>query len=309
MNPKRISAKFAATPETASKPDLHGFMLLFHKFIQLGSVEGLLVDVADYAHVPKGPSVILIGHEVDYAIDDTGSGLGLLTVRKRCDDDALGDVLCDTLRKALTAISAIEADGSTGLRFEASGVEVRLLDRLVAPNTDAGFAEVRAEFQRAAEKLYGEGVVLTRAGADDSRQALGVSIQSAEAADLEVLLDRLGGRVVTPRAANQQSEWDISVEDLKKLRDENSAHVLVDVREPSEYETCNLGGKSIPLGTLAGRLGELDPVSHVVAHCKLGDRGAKAVALLRQAGFENAWNLNGGIIAWIDRVDSSLKKY
>ena len=123
------------------------------------------------------------------------------------------------------------------------------------------------------------------------------------------MIERLGGRTAAIDSVNRQSEWDISVEALKKLRDEGSEHVLVDVREPDEYEICNLGGKPIPLGSLAERLEEFDPASHLVVHCKMGGRGAKAVALLREAGFENAWNVNGGIIAWIDRVDSSLNKY
>ena len=79
--------------------------------------------------------------------------------------------------------------------------------------------------------------------------------------------------------------------------------------EQVEYEVCNLGGQLIPLGSLGERVHELDPGAHVVVHCKLGGRGAKAVALLREAGFENAWNLAGGIFAWIDHIDPGLPKY
>jgi sulfur-carrier protein adenylyltransferase/sulfurtransferase len=106
-----------------------------------------------------------------------------------------------------------------------------------------------------------------------------------------------------------QSPWDISVEDLKRLRDENADFVLIDVREPHEYEICHLDGKLIPLRTLASRLGELDPHAHIVVHCRTGGRSASAVKAMRGAGFDNAWNVNGGIIAWIDRIDPSLTKY
>ena len=106
-----------------------------------------------------------------------------------------------------------------------------------------------------------------------------------------------------------QSPWDISVEDLKKLRDEGADFVLVDVREPHEYEICNLDGVLIPLKSLPSRIDELDRNAHVVVHCRTGGRSANAVKLLRGAGFENAWNVNGGILAWIERVDPSLTPY
>jgi adenylyltransferase/sulfurtransferase len=106
-----------------------------------------------------------------------------------------------------------------------------------------------------------------------------------------------------------QSAWDIAVEDLKALRDQGADFVLVDVREPREFEVCNLGGQLIPLGQLADRMDELDAGSHVVVHCKSGGRSAKAVELLRGSGFSNTWNVQGGILAWIDRIDPSLTRY
>jgi adenylyltransferase/sulfurtransferase len=107
----------------------------------------------------------------------------------------------------------------------------------------------------------------------------------------------------------QQSEWDITVEELKVLRDEGGEHVLVDVRESHEVESVEIGGKHIPLGELAERLEELPKDAKIVVHCKLGGRSAKAVEIMRAEGFGDAWNLQGGIFAWIDRVDPSLPKY
>lgn len=106
----------------------------------------------------------------------------------------------------------------------------------------------------------------------------------------------------------QQSEWDITVEELKVLRDEEGDFVLVDVRETHEVEAVEIGGKHIPLGELAARLDELDKDAHIVVHCKSGGRSAKAVEILRGQGFGNAWNLQGGLLAWIDRIDPSLPK-
>ena len=70
-----------------------------------------------------------------------------------------------------------------------------------------------------------------------------------------------------------------------------------------------LNGINIPLGQLQNRLGELEKDAQIVVHCKTGGRASKAVEMLRQAGFDDVWNLNGGILAWIDRIDSSLTRY
>jgi len=106
-----------------------------------------------------------------------------------------------------------------------------------------------------------------------------------------------------------QSPWDISVEDLEKLKDESADFVLVDVREPHEVEICEIGGTLIPLGQIAGRVGELEKGAHIVVYCRSGGRSAKAVEFLRKSGFENVWNVNGGILAWIERIDPSLTRY
>ena len=104
-----------------------------------------------------------------------------------------------------------------------------------------------------------------------------------------------------------QSPWDISVEDLKQLRDAGADFVLIDVREPQEVAVSHLDGIHVPLGQLAGRLGEFDRDAHVVVHCRSGGRSAKAVEVMRGAGFSNAWNVQGGLLAWAERVEPGLE--
>ena len=104
---------------------------------------------------------------------------------------------------------------------------------------------------------------------------------------------------------------EMTVTELKALRDAGEAPFLLDVREPSEFDGANLDGALIPLGELPQRLDELeahrgDPV--LVVHCRLGGRSAQAVEFLRSHGFENAVNLTGGIHAWSDEIDPSLPK-
>jgi sulfur-carrier protein adenylyltransferase/sulfurtransferase len=103
---------------------------------------------------------------------------------------------------------------------------------------------------------------------------------------------------------------DMTVSELKERIDRGDAPVVVDVREPAEFDICRIpGAVLIPLAQLPGRLHELDRSQEIVLQCKVGGRSALATALLRAAGFSHARNLKGGILAWIDQVDPSQPKY
>ncbi len=102
---------------------------------------------------------------------------------------------------------------------------------------------------------------------------------------------------------------DIQVEELKQRLDKGDDLFILDVREPHEYQICNIGGYLIPLGDLPKRVSELDSSKEIVAQCRSGARSAKAVNFLREAGFKKVHNLAGGILAWADRVDPKMPKY
>jgi len=102
---------------------------------------------------------------------------------------------------------------------------------------------------------------------------------------------------------------EIQVEELKSRLDSGEDVFVLDVREPHEYQICNISGYLIPLGDLPKRVHELDSSREIVAHCRSGARSAKAVDFLRQAGFKKVHNLAGGILAWADRVDPKMPKY
>jgi rhodanese-related sulfurtransferase len=321
MTPKRIAVKLFASPDPEAPVELAPFIPLFHRLIQRASVEGLLLDVADYAHVPNGPGVVLIGHDVDYAIDSTGGRTGLLTLRKRAGDEPLADLLRDTLRKALVAAKAIEEDGSGKIRFALDTLEIQVVDRIAAGGAGVakaeakeGFERLRSEVAPVLAELYGDARVEVSHGGGDPRQPLGLSVVASEVQSVEALLTRLpagaaAATAVQGPAVPGQSEWDISVEQLAKLRDDGADFTLVDVREQREFEICEIGGRLIPLGSLPERMQELDKSAYIVVHCHLGGRATHAVNALRAAGFENAWNVQGGIRAWIQRIDSSLTDY
>jgi molybdopterin/thiamine biosynthesis adenylyltransferase/rhodanese-related sulfurtransferase len=111
-------------------------------------------------------------------------------------------------------------------------------------------------------------------------------------------------------AAKELEVPTITATELKTKIDRKDKFVLVDVREPFEYDISRIpGSKLIPLGELPARLSELDSADDIVLHCKVGGRSAKALRILQEAGFRKLNNLQGGITAWSDEVDPSIPKY
>jgi len=103
---------------------------------------------------------------------------------------------------------------------------------------------------------------------------------------------------------------EISPVEVKQKLDRGDRFLLIDVREPHEWQICHIPeAKLIPLGELPKRVNELDSAVEIVAHCKSGVRSGKAVDFLRQAGFKKVRNMTGGILAWSDKVDPSVPKY
>ncbi len=105
------------------------------------------------------------------------------------------------------------------------------------------------------------------------------------------------------------NSFEISVEELKRRLDAKEDVFILDVREPHEYQICNLNGHLIPLNDLPKRVNELDPDKEVIVHCKMGGRSAMAVEFLQKSGFTKAKNLTGGILAWSDKIDPKVPKY
>jgi sulfur-carrier protein adenylyltransferase/sulfurtransferase len=102
----------------------------------------------------------------------------------------------------------------------------------------------------------------------------------------------------------------MSPHELKRKMDAGEALELIDVREPFEYEIARIeGAKLIPLGDIAERLDELNRDRPIVVHCHSGMRSAQAARLLQQRGFGDVYNLEGGIDAWSDQVDTNVPKY
>jgi adenylyltransferase/sulfurtransferase len=103
---------------------------------------------------------------------------------------------------------------------------------------------------------------------------------------------------------------EISVKELENLKDQGKTYQLIDVREPYEYEIANLNGLLIPLAEIEDQVDQIASDKQVVIHCRSGVRSAQAIQTLeKKFGFNNLYNLKGGILAYADEIDSSLAKY
>lgn len=115
--------------------------------------------------------------------------------------------------------------------------------------------------------------------------------------------------ITPPSPGDGHGEFEITVEELKRRLDRHDPLMLLDVREPHEYQIANLGAKLIPLNDLPRRVHELDSSNEIVVHCASGIRSGKAVRFLQEVGFKKVKNLLGGINAWAEKIDQSMPVY
>src|SRR5579859_1350484 len=163
MDAQKLQLKIFATPDSAHAVELDSFIGVFHRWVKEHALPELLVDVANYAHVPEGPGVVLIGHGSDYFMDQGAGRLGLLHNRKRAGFPP-GERLADLARRTLNAALLLERDAAFGgtLRFATNELLFRINDRLAAPNSDGTLAAVKPELEGLARGVFGGPFDLTR---------------------------------------------------------------------------------------------------------------------------------------------------
>jgi hypothetical protein len=132
---------------------------VFHRWIQTKALPGLLVDVADYQHVPAGPGVILVGHEAIWGLDHTKNQVGLLYTRRTVAGGSVQDRIRDAMGSALAASSRLEQEPEfTGkIRFNPGRLEISVNDRLLAPNNEETAASLVPEIAAVLDSEWGAG--------------------------------------------------------------------------------------------------------------------------------------------------------
>jgi hypothetical protein len=200
MNTSKLQLKlFVERNGAGAHLESEAFIPVLHRWIKDHVLSELVIDVANYAHVPKGPGVVLIGHTGDYYLDDTDGRFGLLYSRKRGLGSATFEAkLEDLFRRTLHAAALLEkeafpsAAGETRVRFSTNELLFRINDRLAGPANDETFAAVRPALEAVARRLFDGPFELTRAG--DARSLFGVKlVGGAKGIELPALLARLGG--------------------------------------------------------------------------------------------------------------------
>ena len=103
---------------------------------------------------------------------------------------------------------------------------------------------------------------------------------------------------------------EITVQELKKLKDAGADFQLIDVREPHEYDICNLDGELIPMAEIPGSTDKISRDKQVIIHCRSGKRSGEMVLWLeKNEGYENLYNLKGGVLAWAKEIDPTMPVY
>lgn len=178
MNPiQHVRVKIFARQPAAI--DLGEAIPIFHRWIQEKLCPELLIDVADYRHVPAGPGVMLIGHQGNYSLDQTKNRLGLLYSRKQAGGEAQEN-LKQAFEAAVAAGRRLEEEPAFAgkLRFDYGDCEFSINDRLLAPNREESYRALEPEFERFFNALWGPGRYSTERAADP-RELFRIAVRSS----------------------------------------------------------------------------------------------------------------------------------
>jgi len=103
---------------------------------------------------------------------------------------------------------------------------------------------------------------------------------------------------------------EITVKELKQLMDDGADFQLIDVREPYEAEIAEIGAELIPMGTVPANVDKFSKEKQVIVHCRSGKRSGDVILWLEgNHGFDNLYNLAGGVLAWSKEIDPSMPTY
>jgi hypothetical protein len=191
MDAEKLQLKLFA--QSGTDLPLEAFIPVFHGWIKHKLLPELMIDVANYAHVPNGPGVVLIGDACDYFMDlSAGNRLGLLHNRKRHAPPPAAR-LEDAFRRTVQAALLLEREPTLAgkLAFGTGEWLFRINDRLAAPNEAAAFAAIAPELESICARLFA-GAEVTIAPTGEPRQLLSARITVSPAPTLAALMERLG---------------------------------------------------------------------------------------------------------------------
>jgi hypothetical protein len=169
------------------------FIDIFHEWIRLKKLGGILLDVADYRHVPEGPGVMLITHEINFAMDYSGGRLGLFAQRKLGQGTTPQARILELVRATVALGARLETDPRLAgkLRLEGGSFEFMSNDRLLAPNTKEAYTALWPDVEAAAAVIYPGRTVLLSRVENDPRDRLTIRVE-AGSVDMSELVEAVG---------------------------------------------------------------------------------------------------------------------
>lgn len=152
----RVCVKCYAAEYTVEN-DAELFVPVFHDWIRDGALELVMLDVADYAHAPDSPGIVLVCHEASFALDRSDGRLGLLCQRRLPFDGTASEGIAETVRQTLDVAARLEADPRIRgkLRFDPTRLRIEANDRLLAPNSSEGYRDFAALVRAAIATAFG----------------------------------------------------------------------------------------------------------------------------------------------------------
>ncbi len=177
---ERFSLKLFTAEGRTVRPD--DIIPLFHRWIREHAVPGLLIDVADYGHLPDSPNVLLVAHEANYVFD-CYTRAGLTYVVKRKTPDSLADRIVDAARILFTAALRMGQDTAGAVAFRTDQIELVVNDRLHAPKTAAVESALQGTVGQAARSIFGGAPVESIPLTDADRTGITLRIPSAPRLD------------------------------------------------------------------------------------------------------------------------------
>ena len=191
MELQKINVKFFAV-EKEPVP-LTAFIDIFHSWIQAS--DGIYHDVADYSHMESGPGIVLVAHDANLHIDETGGRRGLLYDQKVPMPGTNQEKLCAVLRAGLENCRRLEQEPAVRGKLEFSGDEVLISvnDRLLVPNTSESFQLLKPDVEAVAGRLFNR-ANFALSYKEDSRRRFSIAVRTFEPFDLDKLIANLGGK-------------------------------------------------------------------------------------------------------------------